>query len=255
MRKYNLKRDRTTSFVHRKCLSKPSLAPLPASIDLRNKFKSIYDQGSLGSCTANAGAAAYRFVNHNFNPSRLFLYYNERLLDDDIKNDSGSSLSQCINALKQYGICSENLCPYEIEKFDIEPTKESYDEATHNKVVKASRLVQTKRALKECLVSGKCFILGIAVYHSFESENVAKTGVVPMPAKDEQLLGYHAVTCVGYSNEQKHWIMLNSWGQNWGASGFFYLPYDYLTEENLASDMWTINQVTKTTQEDTKTKA
>jgi len=244
MHKYNLKVDKTSRFgTPKNCFSNTPSKPLPAVVDLRSKFKTIYDQGTLGSCTAQAGAAAYKYLSNKFNPSRLFIYYNERLMDGDVENDSGSSLSQCINALKMYGVCSEELLKYEIEKFAIKPSDQCYNNGLKHKVVEADRLIQTRRALKESLVNGNPFILGIAVYESFESENVTKTGIVPMPLPNEHLLGYHAVVCVGYSNEQKHWIMLNSWSDGWGDKGFFYLPYEYLTEENLSSDIWVIKKI------------
>ena len=70
---------------------KYTIVNLPSSIDLRNKCPPVYDQGQLGSCTANALVGAYQFDNLLFFGSRLFLYYNERVLDHDVNEDAGST--------------------------------------------------------------------------------------------------------------------------------------------------------------------
>jgi C1A family cysteine protease len=98
--------------------------------------------------------------------------------------------------------------------------------------------------MKGCLASGFPFVVGILVYDSFEGLTVAKTGYVPMPnTKTEQILGGHAVICVGYNDSKSVWIMKNSWGSSWGDNGYFYLPYNYLLNSKLAGDMWTIKKV------------
>src|ERR1700761_6388176 len=127
MHKYNLKRERVICQKKLKCTLQNQLPP---TVDLRDKFGPVYDQGNLGSCTANAGAAAYNYISKcPQNPSRLFLYYNERLLDGDVSSDAGSSLSQCVNALEQFGVCGEKLWPYDISKFAEYPTQSCYDAA------------------------------------------------------------------------------------------------------------------------------
>jgi C1A family cysteine protease len=35
----------------------------------------------------------------------------------------------------------------------------------------------------------------------------------------------------------------NSWGPAWGQKGYFAMPYSYLTDHRLASDLWTIRSV------------
>jgi C1A family cysteine protease len=97
--------------------------------------------------------------------------------------------------------------------------------------------------MKTCLASGFPIVVGIAVYSSFESGTVAKTGVVPMPKSNEECLGGHAVVCVGYDDKAQTWIMRNSWGLGWGNKGYFTLPYLYLLDSSLCSDLWCITSL------------
>jgi len=216
----------------------------PKTIDLRNKINIMYDQGQLGSCTANALCYSFILNDPTYKPSRLFLYYNVRMLDNNIPNDDGSTLTQGINALIRYGVCSESNWPYIIPKFAIKPTNVSYTEGLKHQVISASRVLQTLDSLKGCLISGKPFVVGIYVYESFMSNTVSRTGNVPLPnVNTEQLLGGHAIICIGYNDTRKVWIMKNSWGPNWGDNGYFYLPFSYLLNTSLSGDVWKINQV------------
>jgi C1A family cysteine protease len=215
---------------------------IPVSIDLRSKMPPIYDQKQLGSCTANALACAYEVLNKNlFVPSRLFIYYNERKLEHDIPEDSGALLSDGIKTLELYGVCPEDDWPYDISKFTSKPTAKCYEIALKHKVIKALNVLQDLTAMKTCLINGYPFVVGIAVYSSFESDEVAKSGNVPLPnVHKEELLGGHAVVCVGYDASKEVWIMRNSWGTSWGNNGYFTLPFTYLLDSSLSSDLWAI---------------
>ena len=97
--------------------------------------------------------------------------------------------------------------------------------------------------MKSCLAEGYPFVFGFTVYESFESEAVAKSGKLNMPKKGEAQVGGHAVMAVGYSDSSKRFIVRNSWGTSWGLNGYFTMPFDYLLNENLSDDFWTIRLV------------
>ena len=191
---------------------------LPPIVDLRNKFPPVYNQGNLGSCTANALCGLVKYLKPKLQGSRLFLYYNERKLENNIPDDSGATLESGIICLQKYGICQETDWPYIINKFTIKPSDNCYTKALDNQALKISPINETLQNMKSFLAQGFPFVVGIQVYQSFESYQVAKTGVVPLPnTNNEVLLGGHAVLCVGYNDNTQQWIMRNSWGSLWGV--------------------------------------
>ena len=226
------------------------LTALPSSTDLRKKCPPVYDQGQLGSCTANAIAAAVEFDRmkqklHDFVPSRLFIYYNERKIEGTVPTDSGAMIRDGIKSVAKQGVCFESgpqSWPYNIKNFAEEPPPPCYEAALKNQIVQYSRLVPTLTQLKGCLAHGFPFVFGFTVYESFEGADVAKTGIVPMPGADHAI-GGHAVMAVGYDDSQQRFIVRNSWGPAWGQQGYCLMPYAYLTDTNLADDFWTIRMV------------
>lgn len=211
---------------------------IPSKVDLRSKFDAVYDQGQLGSCTGNA-LSSHIFFNKGFDASRLFIYYNERLIENTVNIDAGAMIRDGIKALAIYGAPDETLWPYVISKFKTKPDASVYNAARAN-LIKSYHRIITLDDMRACLAEGYPFVTGFSVYESFESATVASTGVVPMPKKTEAMLGGHAVLVVGYDNRSKRFICRNSWGSGWGQAGYFTIPYAYLSNPNLANDMWSI---------------
>ncbi len=182
------------------------IGALPASADLTSACPPVYDQSQLGSCTANAIAAALEFDQMKqhlpavFVPSRLFIYYNERVIEGTVNSDSGAQLRDGMKSAGTQGVCPEDMWPYNIANFQEQPTNDCY-------------------------------------------QSVAKTGNAPMPQPGEKTLGGHAVLAVGYDDANQWFIARNSWGTGWGMQGYFTLPYAYLTSRSLSSDFWTVRVV------------
>jgi C1A family cysteine protease len=257
--KMNSKKSFTTSRYgwqpdlpdHRDYLYAAPLAALglvPAKMDLRSQCPPVYDQGQLGSCTANAIGAAIQFDRLkqklvDFVPSRLFIYYNERVTEHSVASDSGAQIRDGIKSVGAQGDCPETEWPYVPAKFKTKPLAACYNDALKYKVVFYQRVTQTLGQFKGCLASGYPFVFGFTVYESFESPPVARTGHAPLPKSGEQTVGGHAVVAVGYDGAKQWFIVHNSWGSGWGMKGYFALPYAYVTDENLASDFWTVRIV------------
>jgi C1A family cysteine protease len=224
------------------------LTELPPKVDLRPECPPIYNQGELGSCTANAIGGALQFDQlkqhqRDFVPSRLLIYYCEREVEGTIDEDSGAMIRDGIKCVNRDGAPPEDDWPYEIEKFRDKPPEKAYDEAELHQALTYKRIPRTLNQMKGCLAAGYPFVFGFRVYESFRSDEVAKTGEAPMPKADEQALGGHAVLAVGYDDEIERFLVRNSWGEEWAQEGYFTLPYSYLTERGLASDFSTINTV------------
>jgi C1A family cysteine protease len=224
------------------------LAALPAKTDLRRRCPPVYDQGNLGSCTANAIAAAVEFDRikqglPDFVPSRLFIYYNERKIEGTVAIDSGAMIRDGIKSVASDGACPEPEWPYVIASFAKRPPAKCYRDARLDRAISYQKILKDLNQMKGCLASGFPFIFGFTVYESFETPAVAKTGHVPMPGWMERAVGGHAVLAVGYDEVRKWFLVRNSWGTRWGIKGYFTMPYAYLLQPGLSEDFWTIRLV------------
>lgn len=219
---------------------------LPKLVDLRSGCSQVVDQGELGSCTANAIASGLREYWENQAGeltllSRLWLYWEERNIEGTVNEDAGAYIRDGMKVLQQMGCAPEADWPYDITKFAQTPPLQATTDATEFKIAEYRRVTDLT-ALKTALAEGYPVVIGIKVYESFESDQVAQTGIVPLPKRREQFLGGHAVLGVGYNEDTKYEsqgfvICRNSWGENWGVKGYFYLPYSYFS--NYVTDMWT----------------
>jgi C1A family cysteine protease len=225
---------------------RPAVITLPPHIDLSPECSQVEDQGNLGSCTGNALAGAIEFLEKKdtvkfSDASRLFIYYNERVVEGTVKSDAGGMIRDGIKTLKNQGVCSEKSWPYVISKFAVKPGAACYKEALKRQITSYHRIL-TLDDMRACLADGFPFVFGFTVYEEFESQEVARTGVVPMPQPSERAVGGHAVLAVGYDDAQRRFIVRNSWGTGWGQKGYFTIPYEYLVNRNLSDDLWTIRR-------------
>ena len=250
-RKYNLKKDEPD---HRDLIFKAEKLGvdkviLPPTYDLRvtGCIPPVLNQGQIGSCGPNQISNSLRFClkknkSTDFQPSRLFIYFFTRLFEGSpLNQDTGITIRGGLNAVQKYGACSENNWGYDTSKFRVQPTKESITAArSHITGFKYISIPQNLMNIKQAVYGGFPIILGIQLYDSFESDAVSRTGIVPMPNKSkEALLGGHCVSLIGYDDNKKVFIMMNSWG-NWGNKGFFTLPYNYVLNSDLASSFWIV---------------
>jgi C1A family cysteine protease len=224
---------------------------LPPKVDLRpEEHFHIYDQGTLGSCTANAIGAAFHFDQirqgvKDFTPSRLFIYYNERAMEGSIDKDAGAYIRDGIKSVHKIGACNEKLWPYDEAKFTDKPSKSCYEAAEASKAKEYARVPQKLEDMKAVLNEGLPFVFGFTVLSSFQTTEVAETGKMKMPGPYDFVMGGHAVQACGYDDKEEVIIVRNSWGEGWGDNGYFYMPYAYITNPGLAEDMWVIRFVSE----------
>jgi C1A family cysteine protease len=148
-----------------------------------------------------------------------------------------------IKSVARQGAPHERLWPYDIARFRVRPTSPAYRDGLSHQALLYRRIAQTLDQLKGCLASGFPFVFGFAVYESFESKDVTRSGEVPLPGPREALLGGHAVLAVGYDDGRSTFLIRNSWGETWGERGYGTMPYVYLRDPHLSDDFWVITLV------------
>ena len=233
---------------HKMVIQKPKIE-LPKQFNLisLSRLPPVLDQGNLGSCTANAASNSLRYLliknkKAEFQPSRLFIYWFTRFIQNTVNSDSGASNRDTLKSISKNGACNELIWKYDISKYKIRPNQVSINDGSkHIPGFQYLSVGQDTSSIKNAISQGYPIVCGILVYSSFESDEVTKTGSVPLPdTTKEQLLGGHAILMVSYDDTTKKFGFMNSWGTSWGYKGFFTLPYDYIFNYNLAFDFWTM---------------
>ncbi|CAF0738969.1 unnamed protein product [Adineta ricciae] len=225
---------------------------LPNVVDLRPYLSPIEEQSVLGSCVGNAVASILEYF-HLYTTgqvkifSRLFIYYNARMMDDEINkrhatdSDSGADLQYALVSLITYGCCEEQFWPFYEHLINIQPTDQAYANGQLYRLKEFSRLSNNVDQLRQCLAQGYPFLMAIKIFPSFASDHY---GHIPMPKRYEKPSQYrHAVVCVGYIHSERVFIIRNSHGLSWGDQGYGYLPYDYVTDKVLTQDLWAIKSI------------
>lgn len=252
-RKYGWIPDRPDPRDHYASLTREErLATLPSTVSHRAAMPPVYDQLELGSCTANSLGAAVQYQQIVQNeiegqqiPSRLFIYYCERMVEGNINSDAGAALRDGIKCVNTYGAPPETDWPYDITKFKTKPPAKAWTDGLKYRALTYARPIRTSYYLRNVLAVGRPFVFGFTVYESFESTAVARNGIVPMPQPGEQILGGHAVLAIGYKwiNSHLYFEVRNSWGDAWGDGGYFWMPLAYLLDTSLSDDFWDIKLV------------
>ena len=217
--------------------------------DLRRHCPPVYDQLHLNSCSANAIAGALRYIElkegrpHVSSPSRLFIYYNERVLAGVVGTNCAVPLRDGFRTISKIGTCPEALWPYLVRRFRRHPAPRCYDASQLHRAIAYYRIRRAVSQLRACLAEGFPFVMALAVHRSMLGRQVRRTGIVSMPASRDPLSGGHAVLAVGYDHAKRLITFRNSWGAAWGDGGYGYLPYAFFTSPSLTWDFWTMRRV------------
>lgn len=218
------------------------------SLDKTN-FK-ILDQGKLGSCVSNAISSCINYYNDTINPSRLYIYFNARAMNKDINKDTGLAVRDGCKSVFEYHTCCENDWIYDITNFTKMPSLNCYTNSFNYKNFIYYSVSQDLAQLKTSLLSNNPIMFGFMVYKSFMSNDVSGNGIVPMPTEtdfiveengDHKVVGGHCALIVGFDDDTQYFSCVNSWSDNWGDKGFFYMPYQYILDTALAFDFTVIN--------------
>lgn len=209
-----------------------------SSIDLREDFPPIKDQKELGACLAFSLTSVYEFLlrvnsNDQSDLSEAFLYYTARKLKGESSKDKGLNLNCAIEALSKYGICTEDKCQYDPKKYKEDPSPEAYNDAEKRKIKKALNVNVNIDEIKSALEDGYPVIASFKIFDSF---GAGYKGFISAPQGEERKsFGYHAMVICGYSENEKVFIVRNSWGRGFGDKGYCYFPYTYIVDNNLVN--------------------
>lgn len=232
--------------------------PRPASVDLSHKLPPAYDQGKLGTCTANAIAAAVQYARRvlgkpsDFTPSRLFIYYQQRKIEGSLSLDAGGQLRDGIASVANVGVCPESDWPYDNVAADPSshlfppnaravklPPPSIVQEAGKYRTISYQPLSQDVAVLESCIASGYPFVFGFNVYGDFNE----MTTVLRKPRPDQlTALWGHAVLATGYNQSKRTFRIRNSWGPIANDHGYFDMDYDYVLNSAWAANFWVVYQ-------------
>ena len=219
-------------------------------VDERLAMSNCYDQGQLGSCTGNAVAFGYEYWRQvqgleTWTPSRLFIYWNERVAEGTQFYYSGAFGHDGFKCLRRFGAPPEDLWPYDIARYADAPPSSAFVAANDNRIewyvhpgLPYDRPISERtQAFKRLLSNEQTIQFGFTVFSSFMSAHVADTGIVPMPQRGEREEGGHEVSLIGYLKDYPdHGLCRNSWGTDWGQGGYFLMPWDYICDPNYSDD-------------------
>jgi len=212
-------------------------------VDLREWDSIIESQYQLGSCASNALTNAYElsvireYPEYFTELSRLFIYYNTRAEYGNVLEDNGMFLRDGLKSLAKFGVCSEKLWPYNSSQVFTQPTVECYNDAEKRKIVKYQRILSIYY-ITQVLNNNKPVVFGMEIYENFMNLN-ERISTVTFPSRKEKSIGGHGMCMVGYDLKNKLFLAKNSFGSNWGAGGYCWIPFDYIRQE--AYDIWTFD--------------
>ncbi len=235
---------------------------LPESIDLRSNFTHIKNQGSQGSCLAHALTSIFEYAvklntAKSVDLSEAFLYYNARKMDTtgdvDTTTDIGSRVKPAIASLMEYGIATEELCPYNEADYTSQPSDQAYADAKTRRLIKALNVNRTAVDIKNALAEGYPVEASFVLCPTFTDASIG--GYVAMPTETEitETLSLddsqkprhstHAMVIVGYSDKLNCFVVRNSWGEDWGDNGYCYIPYLYVDDKRLCNNACIITEI------------
>lgn len=227
--KFSLKQSKPDDRDHVYKQANTDIRPM---VDLREYASPVQDQLDLNSCVSVAVTDSYELSVNRLYPktstdlSKLFVYYNARLLDGLIGQDDGATIRSSLKAAAHFGICSEDLWPYNYANLDTKPTPICYRDGSYRVVPKYERLYDLQ-ALLSAVNENYPVIIGLSIYTEFVNMN--KTDyTLPIPDYKSEKLGPHAMSIVGYDLDKSMLIAKNSFGKNWGLDGYCQIPFQYV---------------------------
>jgi len=209
---------------------------LPKKVDYTRKLSPVRDQGDEGTCVAFATAGGMKEYQEMLDYSKLVLLsprfiYSECKKIDGMPDEEGTTIRIAMKVIKAKGICREKFWPYSPHQ-KTKARKGASADAKKFRVLNYARILNLNELRLSIYSKGPC-VIGVEVFEGFMR---TKTGVVPLPGKNDEVLGGHAICAVGYDDQNELIKFKNSWSDKWGQRGFGFLPYSYV--ERYMMDAW-----------------
>ena len=231
---YNNFRVRASEYDFRDVMYIRGSAPLRPIVDMRDFASAVEEQLDVGSCIGNAIVGAYeillkREAHASVDLSRLFVYYNARLLEGTTGTDDGATVRDGMKALSADGVCLESLWPYDVKLLYEKPSDAAYADAKRHRIKNYYRLTSVEDML-DALNSNTPVVVGTSTYNGFSGLS-ASSPIIHKPCASDKLTGSHAMCLVGYDLEKKLFLVRNSFGTDWGASGYCWITFEFAARE------------------------
>ena len=224
---------------------------LPKSVLLYKRDKPwpipVYEQITIGSCTAQTGAFEYEYLTWKaggpqLRVSRLQLYRNARIDLGGItwaNMDTGATGRSIARVLAKIGGCPEHLWPYVESRYREAPPASCVEASDEHQLLEYLAIPQqtadTGRLIKTSLYEGYPVGFGVDLHVNFKPD---QWGRIPMPSG--QKIGGHRMAITGFSDYTRRYQVRNSWSDTWGRDGYCAIPYEYI--DQMGRDFWTFRK-------------
>ena len=233
---------------------KSIISQLPSKIDLSYLVKDIYDindikcSGSAAVCLALKIILNQKYKASFFNSKSIYdnisILYNYNLSriyeESKLSDDDNSMIETCLQIIMEYKFCDAELLKYNILNKSTHPPLRCFENANLHKRLNFNyeKLSQDLKSIKMNLSQGYPVIVGIVI---FESIYKCINGLLLTPNSDkEKILGSHVIVLIGYDDDKQTFKFVNCLGKNWGNNGFGYIMYDYITNNQIAGDIYSL---------------
>ena len=209
----------------------PSMGYYETPKEYRTFYNKVLNQGDIGSCVAHTGATIVsKFHHRQTNKWQHFsvgMIYGNRL--DGQYQGEGMYPREAWENLRSFGTCYyedfsiNEVYPSARQKFML--NKEILLTKAYPNRISTYCQLKSVDDVKKVLLEGGEVAFTIVTYDVFDK--IGRDGMIYPPDKNHKEKGWHEVTVVGWDDEINRYIILNSWGENWGQGGLGYLPYNY----------------------------
>jgi len=228
-------------FYNGALLGAPGADPgLPSSVDLSDDYPLPGNQGDQNSCIAWALGYAIKSyqervehgwslepAEHRFSPAYIYNQLNNGV-------DNGIIFTRGLDFIVNEGVASLALMPYDDQDFLTQPSFAARQEAPRYRAKQwraANGLLEIKAALANRLAVFMVIQLMDDIYGLRGPDSVYNTfgGAFHIA---------HGVAAVGYDDNRYGgaFKIMNSWGQDFGDGGYFWMPYwamNYVVDADL----------------------